>query len=202
MDEFLARLAKLQPDLGGTARLEMTDIPRPDWRHCWEVLAAQGWAFDTIEYEQRRVYWVLNRPGTETVGRRDPYFVKGPSLTELRRHPQAREAAAHAKRDLGVDPLSDTVLREVRARHLRLYRKGTRYAGTAAVCGMALLVVLVTAWRHLGSPAVFVPAAVLLIGLITGWVVGARALRERKAAVKPFREAYERVVSAVMKRPS
>lgn len=202
MDDFLARLAKLRSDLGGTARLEMTDIPRLDWRQCREVLAAQGWTFDSIEYEQGRIYWVLNRQGTDAVGRRDPYFVKGPSLAELRRYPEAREAAAHAERELGVDPLSEMALREVRGEHLKLYRKAIRYAGTAAVCGMTLLVILLTAWQHLGSPVVVGSAAILLVGLITGWVVGVRALRERKTAIRPFTEAYEHVVSAVMKRPS
>jgi hypothetical protein len=201
MDEFLARLGKLQPGLGGTARIEMTDIPRPEWAHCRTVLEAHGWAFDTIDIEQDARYWVVKRPGTAVVSRNDPYFINGPGLDELRRHPAARQAAEQAKREFGVDPLSDSALREVRARHLTLYRQATRRAGTGVVCGLVLLVVLIAAWRQLGDPVVLVPAVLLLVGTVAGSLLGRQALRERKAAVAPFTAAYERVVGAVLKRP-
>lgn len=202
--EFLRRLSGLQPDIGGSARVEMTDIPRASWRQCREIAEARGWVFRTLEYERASTYWILARSGTTPVARRDPDFVKGPGLAELRRYPEARAAAAEAMQELGVDPLSDVALAETRNHHLMLTRKATRRGAFAALSGMALLVLLLTSGRQLfgGGAAALVTAVastLLLLGLVAGWVATIRTLRARTTAVQDFAKGYERVVSAVFK---
>lgn len=199
---FLARLENAQADIGGTTRISMADIPRDSWRECRDIVTAHGWRFHTPEYENRVPYWVLSRPDVTPVSRRDPYFLKGPALADLRAYPEARAMAEQVKREQGVDPLSDAALNEARDQHLRLYRKAVRYAGIAFVAGMALLVVLLVGLRQLahGGAATLTLGAVslvLLVAFIGGWVVAARTLRARRDAVRAFTEGYERVVAAV-----
>ena len=147
-------------------------------------------------------YWVLTRPDVKPASRRDPYFLKGPALAELRVYPEARAMAEQVKRERGVDPLSDAALDEVRGQHLTLYRKAVRYAGIATVSGIALLVILLFAWRQLtsGGAVTLILGAVslvLLVALVCGWVVAARTQRTRRNAIRAFNEGYERVVAAV-----
>lgn len=199
---FLARLEHTQADIGGTARISMADIPRASWQECRDIASARGWRFHTFEYESGVPYWVLTRPDVKPVSRRDPYFLKGPALAELRAYPEARAVAEQVKREHGVDPLSDAALDEVRGQHLTLYRKAVRYAGIAAISGIALLVILLFAWRQLtsGGAATLILGAVsllLLVALVGGWVAAARAQRTRRNALRAFTEGYERVVAAV-----
>jgi len=110
--------------------------------------------------------------------------------------------AEQVKRERGVDPLSDAALDEVRGQHLTLYRKAVRYAGIATVSGIALLVILLFAWRQLtsGGAVTLILGAVslvLLVALVCGWVVAARTQRTRRNAIRAFNEGYERVVAAV-----
>ncbi|NKQ52989.1 hypothetical protein HFP15_08860 [Amycolatopsis sp. K13G38] len=198
MDLLLARLARLQPDLGGTARLDKDNGLRLPLREYEEIFAAHGWEIHRSEQAEGNSYWVLKRPGVPAVDRRDPLFLKGPGLDELRRHPAAREAAARAKRDFGIDPLSSIALRETRERHLRYYREGVRYGGLGSVSLLALIVLAIAGARHFANPAVFVPAALLVAGMVVGFAGAARALRRRKAATRNYQQAYERVVHAVI----
>jgi len=201
MDLLLARLAKLRPDIGGLARLPMDNGMRLPRREYDEIFAAHGWEYHSVEHHKGVTHWVLKRPGTPAVDRRDPYFLKGPSLDELRQHPAAAQAAARAKRDFGVDPLSGTALRQAREQHLKYYRKGVRYGGVGSVSLLVLIVVVLAAARHLGNAAVYVPAALLVIAMIVGFVKATQAMRQRKAATSDYQQAYERVVQAVI-RPS
>ncbi|MBB3661166.1 hypothetical protein FB384_000070 [Prauserella sediminis] len=203
--EFLARLDALRPDLGGTARVEVSGIPRSSWRRCRELAEAHGWTFRSVAQERGDTYWVLTRPGTASVDRRDSLFVTGPSLAELREYPQAREVAAQVRRELGVDPLSTVTLNETRAAH-QAHRKATnRFAALAVLSGLTLLVVLVTAGRLFGDGGTTalvlgVGCAVLLMGTVIGTAGIIRRERARKAAIMPFTQGYERVVAAVLQR--
>lgn len=203
--EFLARLNALRTDLSGTARVEVSDIPSSSWRRCCEIAEAHGWAFKSVAQERGVKYWVLTRPETASVDRRDSLFVTGPSLEELREYPRAREVAEQARRELGVDPLSEFALNETRALH-NAYRKTTnRFTALAVLSGLTLLVVLVTAGRLFGEggPTALVlgvVCAVLLVGTALGTVGIIRRERARKTAIRPFTQGYERVVAAVLQR--
>ncbi len=201
---FLARVGRLQPDLGGTARLDISDVPTTHWRQCREIVEARGWRIHEVRREEGTVRLVLSRRGTTAVDRQDPYFITGPSLSELRRYPAARRAAAEAAREFGVDPLSETALEETRARHKALMRKAYRFGALASLCGLTLMVLLITAWRPLtegGVAAVLVGSLdlVLLIATVVGGVGSARTLRARAEATRPFTEGYERVAQAALR---
>jgi hypothetical protein len=106
--------------------------------------------------------------------------------------------------EIGLDPLSDAALAEVRAQYLTLSRKATRRGSIAAASGIALLIMLLASGKQLlmgGADYLVVGGVsiVLLLGLLGGWVAAARTLRARKAAVRDSTEGYERVVSAVFK---
>ncbi|GAA1202866.1 hypothetical protein [Prauserella alba] len=203
--EFLARLGGLRPDPGGTARIEVSDIPRSSWRRCREIAEAHGWVFQSVAQERGAKYWVLTRPGTASVDRRDSLFVTGPSLAELREYPRAREAAEQARRELGVDPLSTATLNKTRAAH-QAHRKVTnRFVALATLSGLALLVVLMTAGRLFGDGGTTalvlgIGCAALLVSTVIGTVGIVRRERARKAAIRPFTQGYERVVAAVRQR--
>ncbi|MCP2252242.1 hypothetical protein LY13_000981 [Prauserella aidingensis] len=205
--EFVARLSALQADLGGTARIDVSDIPCASWPRCRELAEAHGWEFKTVAPERGGHHWILARPGTESVDRRDALFVTGPPLEQLRQYPRAREVAEQVRRELGVDPLSQVALNEARAAH-NAHRKTTnRAVALAVLSGMTLLIVLVTAGRLFadGGTTALVLAVVcglLLVGTVVGTIGIVRRERARKAAVRPFTEGYERVVAAVLQRGS
>ncbi|GAA1238736.1 hypothetical protein GCM10009676_24150 [Prauserella halophila] len=203
--EFVARLGELRVDLGGTARIDVSDIPRSSWRRCRELAEAHGWEFKAVAPERGVHHWVLARPGTASVDRRDALFITGPSQAELREYPRAREVAEQVWRELGVDPLSQAALNETRAAH-NAYRKTTNRFVALAVCsGLALLVVLVTAGRLFGDGGTTalvlgVVCAALLVSTVSGTVGIVRRERARRAAIRPFTHGYERVVAAVLQR--
>lgn len=200
--EFLARLMELRPDIGGTARLDMTSIPTTSWRRCRELAEAHGWTLHSFEHERNARYWILVRRGTTPVRRGELGFVRGPSVEDLRQYPEARAAARQAHRELGVDPLSGKALERARVRHRELYRHAQRRIVLAVLCGLTLFAVPLStarAMRESTTVAVSVGgvAVVLLGGLVVGWLGARRYLRRRDAAVAPYVTGYERVVGAV-----
>lgn len=197
------RLTEANPDVRGVVRLDMTDVPRDRWRSLRERAQTYGWLLVGFDYEFHSTYWRLARRGVTVVGREDPNFVTGPSLAELRRYPQARTEAEKARHELGVDPLSDIALEEAKRKHLALWRSAVRWAGTSAVSGLVLLVLLLAGWRLMldggADSAIVIGVAVVLASVLAwGWATGARKLSARKAAVHAYTSGYERVVSAVL----
>jgi hypothetical protein len=177
------------------------------------IAAAEG--FDWVGYSgqsdrqlnfQRPITRPVNPVEAEaTVARSTwPAFLTGPSLTELRKHPYARATADRIRAELGIDPLSDTALKQAREQHSELRRKTLRYVALATCSGFALLIVLLSTAKQLiagtgNTPVIAIVAVLLLIGLSIGWAFARNANKARQAATSGYAQAYERLVAAVLR---
>ncbi|MFC4004668.1 hypothetical protein ACFS2C_24705 [Prauserella oleivorans] len=201
---FLARLAELTPDISGTARIDISDFHPSTWKELRRLAEAHGWTYRGPERDLGKTQFVLSRQGSATVPRNDYYFLKGPGLEELRRYSAAHEAAAEAERRFGVNALSQKAFNDAASRYRADSKSCNRWAALATLPGLLLLAVASLTGRQLADGGT---TAIVLIGLwsllalatVVGSIGLTRRHRARKAALAPYKQAYEHVVQAVFR---
>nr|WP_042183474.1 hypothetical protein [Kibdelosporangium sp. MJ126-NF4]CEL15541.1 hypothetical protein [Kibdelosporangium sp. MJ126-NF4]CTQ98207.1 hypothetical protein [Kibdelosporangium sp. MJ126-NF4] len=89
----------------------------------------------------------IARPGAETVHAGHGPFLEGPSLAELRAHPQVVERARVITREHGFDPLDDNNLDTARQRHKYWARRFNKHVGLAFLFGILMFLGLGITFR-------------------------------------------------------
>ncbi|MBA8825518.1 hypothetical protein FHX42_002869 [Saccharopolyspora lacisalsi] len=203
--EFLARLDGLTTDISGTARVSLAEMPgRMSLSRYRELAATRGGTVEGISRSGGSLHFQVKRARTSaTTQRLGPEFLSGPSLTELRDSPPAREEAARVLRETSVDVLSDAVLDAVRGRHLAWRRKVVRFGWLSALPAVFAFTGFLAPdlWRdgHTGAGNVLAIASLVSVVLFAVLLpLPIRFEKSRKAAIGDYKSAYERVVSAAL----
>ncbi|MBB3051911.1 hypothetical protein FHS23_002940 [Prauserella isguenensis] len=199
---FLAQLATLTPDSSGTARVDLGDFEPSSHKELVQLAETHGWAYVRPDRRDGRTGFLAARTGSETVTINDHYFVKGPGVEELRRHPAAHDAAVEAERRFGVNPLSRSAYNAAAARYKKDSQRANRWAALFTVPFLALVVVVPTTASALGdsgtdATTILAIWTVLAVLVVVGVLGLTRAHRGRKANLAPYEDAYDTVARAV-----